>query len=79
MILQMTEVGPLVMQLYDRTEYVYPVGAKAVGWCLALSSVMMVPIIAIKTLCQLPGGLCQVRWVTWVNIFNLIQKVGCLN
>ncbi len=61
MILQMTEVGPLVMQLYDRTEYVYPLGAKAAGWCLALSSVMMVPIIAIKTLCQLPGGFSQVK------------------
>ena len=38
----MTEFGPLAMQLYDKTIYTYPDGAKAVGWCLALSSVMMV-------------------------------------
>jgi len=63
MILQMTEVGPLIMQLYDKTEYVYPIGAKAAGWCLALSSVMMVPIIAMKTLCQLPGSFSQVSGI----------------
>ena len=57
----MTEVGPLVMQLYDKTIYTYPIGAKAVGWCLALSSVMMVPLIAIKTILSLPGSFSQVR------------------
>ena len=57
----MTEVGPLVMQLYDKTIYTYPIGAQAVGWCLALSSVMMVPLIAIKTILSLPGSFSQVR------------------
>ena len=57
----MTEVGPLVMQLYDKTIYTYPIGAKAVGWCLALSSVMMVPLVAVKTLLQLPGSFSQVK------------------
>ena len=57
----MTEVGPLVMQLYDKTIYTYPLGAKAVGWCLALSSVMMVPLIGIKTILSLPGSFSQVR------------------
>lgn len=64
-ILQMTEVGPLVMQLYDKTIYTYPIGAKAVGWCLALSSVMMVPLVAVKTLLQLPGSFSQVQ--SWEN------------
>jgi hypothetical protein len=59
----MTEVGPLAMQLYDKTIYTYPIGAKAVGWCLALSSVMMVPIIAIKTILALPGSLSQVSFL----------------
>ena len=57
----MTEVGPLVMQLYDKTIYTYPIGAKAVGWCLALSSIMMVPLVAVKTLLQLPGSFSQVK------------------
>jgi len=56
----MTEVGPLVMQLYDKSIYTYPIGAKAVGWCLALSSVMMVPLIAIKTILAAPGSFSQV-------------------
>jgi hypothetical protein len=60
-ILQMTEFGPLAMQLYDKTIYTYPAGAKAVGWCMALSSVMMVPIIAIKTILGYKGSLSQVE------------------
>lgn len=57
MILQMLDVGPLVMTLYDKTEYLYPAGAKAVGWILALSSIMMVPIVALFTLLSKSGTL----------------------
>lgn len=73
----MTEVGPLIMQLYDKTEYVYPDSAKAVGWCLALSSVLMVPIIAIKTIFQLPGGITQVRIPSkyFNNIISLLKSI----
>ena len=49
MVLQMMDVGPLTMELYDKTVYVYPTGAKAVGWILALSSILMIPIVAIIT------------------------------
>jgi len=63
MILQMTEVGPLVMQLYDKTDYVYPDGAQALGWYLALSSVLMIPFIAVKAIYQVPGKFLQVSFV----------------
>ena len=61
MVLQMMDVGPLKMTLYDKTEYIYPTGAKAVGWILALSSILMIPIVAVITLCQKQGTLRQVK------------------
>ena len=60
MVLQMMEVGPLMITMYDKTVYTYPSGAKAVGWILALSSVLCVPIVAIKTIATKPGTLRQV-------------------
>ena len=61
MVLQMMDVGPFTMTLYDKTEYVYPTGAKAVGWILALSSILMIPIVAIITLCQKQGSMREVN------------------
>jgi hypothetical protein len=61
MVLQMMDVGPLTMTLYDKTEYIYPTGAKAVGWLLALSSILMIPIIALITICTKKGTLKEVN------------------
>ena len=60
MILQMLDVGPLTLDMYDKTEYIYPTGAKAVGWILALSSILMIPIIALITICRKQGTLNEV-------------------
>ncbi len=59
----MMDVGPMVIVLYDKTVYTYPVAAKAVGWVLALSSVLMVPIIAIKTIWSQKGTFQQVTYI----------------
>ena len=60
MVLQMLDVGPLVMVLYDKTEYLYPAGAKAVGWILALSSIMMIPLVALATILSKSGKFKEV-------------------
>ena len=60
MVLQMLDVGPLVMVLYDKTEYLYPDGAKAVGWILALSSIMMIPLVALATILSKSGKFKEV-------------------
>ena len=62
MVLQMLDVGPLVMVLYDKTEYLYPDGAKAVGWILALSSIMMIPLVALATILSKSGKLKEVKF-----------------
>ncbi len=46
----MMDVGPLNIALYDKSVYTFPKTAKIVGWILAVSSVLMVPIIGIKTI-----------------------------
>ena len=58
----MMDVGPLEIVLYDKSVYIFPYTAKIVGWILAVSSVLMVPIIAIKTISSYPGDLGQVRY-----------------
>lgn len=40
--------------------YIYPPWANMVGWCLAMSSMSMVPLYAIYKLCILPGKFCNV-------------------
>ena len=56
----MIDVGPLEIVLYDKSEYTYPTFAKVIGWILALSSVLMVPCIAIKTIMSFKGKIRQV-------------------
>ena len=51
----MLNTGPLVMTMFDKSQYVYPTWARAVGWILGLSSVLCVPIFAIKTLASYNG------------------------
>uniref|UniRef100_A0A8C5B964 Transporter n=1 Tax=Gadus morhua TaxID=8049 RepID=A0A8C5B964_GADMO len=39
--------------------YTFPTWANMVGWCLAISSMSMVPLYAIYKLCSLPGKFCD--------------------
>ena len=59
-VMAMSDRGPLTITLYNGTDYTYPVFAKVVGWTLALSSVLMVPIVAIKTIMSYKGTFSQV-------------------
>uniref|UniRef100_A0A8C8A2G1 Transporter n=1 Tax=Oryzias sinensis TaxID=183150 RepID=A0A8C8A2G1_9TELE len=40
--------------------YMFPPWANMLGWCLAMSSMTMVPLYAIYKLCTLPGKFCHV-------------------
>ena len=62
MVLQMMDVSPLTIDMYDKTKYIYPTGAKAVGWMLALSSILMIPIVALITICRKQGTLKEVNF-----------------
>ena len=59
-IMAMSDTGPLTITLYNGTIYTYPNFAKVVGWTLALSSVLMVPIVAIKMIMSYKGTFSQV-------------------
>ena len=60
MVFQMMDVGPLTMTMYDKVKYIYPMGAKAVGWLLALSSILMIPIVAFVTIGRKQGTIKEV-------------------
>ncbi len=59
MALQMADTAPFAIKLYDNAVYTYPAEARAIGWVLALSSVLMIPIIASKTVLSKKGGVGQ--------------------
>ena len=63
----MSDVGPLKIILYDKSEYTYPTFAKVLGWILALSSVLMVPFIAIKTIMSYKGPFSQVKSIRYTK------------
>lgn len=66
--------------VYD--SYMFPPWANMVGWCLAMSSMTLVPLYAIYKLCTLPGKFCDVSrglaerhwnkmnkcWPVWVTL-----------
>ncbi|XP_018618351.2 sodium-dependent dopamine transporter isoform X1 [Scleropages formosus] len=39
--------------------YVFPMWANMIGWCIAISSMTMVPLYAIYKFCTLPGRFCD--------------------
>ena len=47
---------PLSYESYSRGLYEYPDWANAVGWCIAASSMLFIPGVAIYTLLKLPGN-----------------------
>jgi len=44
---------------YD--DYVYPTWANVVGWCLALSSMLCMPVVAVYSLLRAEGTFAEVR------------------
>ena len=66
----MMSVGPFVMTMYDKSDYVYPLWARAVGWILGLSSVLCVPIFAVRAVCSKQGTLRQVTIVEGFLIYT---------
>lgn len=61
--------------------YTFPPWANMVGWCLAMSSMSMVPLYAIYKLCVLPGKLCNVSFGVAVRFFsiNFFRKCRVIN
>uniref|UniRef100_A0A8C2I640 Transporter n=1 Tax=Cyprinus carpio TaxID=7962 RepID=A0A8C2I640_CYPCA len=41
--------------------YYFPAWATMLGWCLSISSMIMVPLYAFYKFCSLPGSFCDVR------------------
>lgn len=58
--------------VYD--SYMFPPWANMVGWCLAMSSMAMVPLYAIYKLCTLPGKFCDVSRSLAGRDWNKINK-----
>lgn len=56
--------------------YMFPPWANMVGWCLAISSMTMVPLYAIYKLCTLPGKFCDVSlsYVFLILIQNEVKR-----
>ncbi len=61
MMLQIVDNAPFLMKMYNNEVYKYPAEARAIGWILALSSVLMIPTLAVKTLFSKTGGVKQVN------------------
>ena len=78
----MMDVGPLNITLYDKSVYTFPIIAKIVGWILAVSSVLMVPIIGIKTISSYSGTLRQVKNRNYIILFfyinRMLNSINCL-
>ena len=79
----MMDVGPLNITLYDKSVYTFPIIAKIVGWILAVSSVLMVPIIGIKTISSYSGTLRQVKNRNYIIFFlfylnRMLNSINCL-
>lgn len=53
--------------------YMFPPWANMVGWCLAISSMTMVPLYAIYKLCTLPGKFCDVSLNSWPTCLMLSE------
>lgn len=57
---------------YNRT-YVYPLWAQAIGWCMAITPMSLVPLYFMYRLLSSPG--CSFREVKWIfSEFHLLKK-----
>lgn len=55
---------------YDKN-YIYPGWANGIGWCLALSSILCMPVVAIVRLAITKGTLFEVRKAEMLAIRKL--------
>ena len=51
------------------SDYTYPTWANIGGWLITFSSVILIPIVAIKKICQEEGSLKQVREMSLMYLF----------
>ena len=51
------------------SDYTYPTWANVGGWLITFSSVILIPIVAIKKICQEEGSFKQVREMSLINLF----------
>ena len=51
------------------SDYTYPTWANVGGWMITFSSVILIPIVAIKKICQEEGSFKQVREMSLINLF----------
>lgn len=60
-------------------DYVYPQWANALGWCIAGSSIIMIPAVAVYQIIVTPGTFAQVGWCTFgcAHIFGSDNNLGC--
>lgn len=59
--------GLLNPQQLQYNDYLYPNWAVLLGWGLAMSSILMIPIVAITQLCKTKGDFTEVSF----SIFTL--------
>ena len=52
--------GLLYQQPLKYNDYKYPSWAEWIGWSLALSSILMIPLVALISIIQTPGTLKEV-------------------
>lgn len=60
--------GLLYHEPLQYQNYKYPMWAEWIGWSLALSSIMMIPIVAIIQLCHTPGSLKEVNFYIDISL-----------
>lgn len=48
--------------------YVYPWWGEAIGWCMALASIIWIPLYALYFLCSTPGTFLEVNVIPLTNI-----------
>lgn len=66
--------GLIYHQPLQYNDYNYPTWAEWVGWGLALSSILMIPLVAIIQLIKTPGTLREVSHYIEYETQHLIRK-----
>lgn len=66
--------GLATSQPLSYENYVYPTWANALGWCIAGSSMIMIPGVAIVKLLMTPGTIKQVSWKIYSQKYLLDEK-----
>ena len=58
-ILQVLDTSDFTLPMYDGDSYTYPGAAIAIGWALAFSSVLLIPLLALKEFATRSGSAGQ--------------------